>query len=291
MKKLPYQALYGRQNHTVSSSCRLPQMVLSKRHEQNPVPPAELVAKSRALQEQLERKVPAGLPAVLDRIVAAILLLLLAPLMLVIALIIRLDSPGPAIFRQIRIGQDRRWGKDRRRAGAMGQVHGVERRQGERRKHALLGRPFVFYKFRTMRHDARAVYPDLFDFEHREADLCTLYLAMPDDPRVTRFGHFLRRTSLDELPNLFNILKGDMALVGPRPELPDVAKYYQEWQQLKFKVKPGLTGKAQVSGRGFLSFQETIVHDVEYVLQRSWWMDLRLILQTIGAVVRGFGAF
>src|SRR5262245_21580697 len=259
MKKLPHQAPYGKQNQTVSSSCSLPQMALSTSHERNPVPPAELVAKSRALQEQLEGKAPGGLPPVLDRIVAAILLLLSAPLMLIIVLIIRLDSPGPAIFRQLRIGQDRRRGKDRRRAGAMGQVHGVERRKGEQRKQAMLGRPFVFYKFRTMRHDARAVYPDLFDFEHRAADLSTLYLAMPDDPRVTRFGHVLRRTSLDELPNLFNILKGDMALVGPRPELPDVARYYQEWQQLKFKVKPGLTGKAQVSGRGFLSFQETIV--------------------------------
>lgn len=113
---------------------------------------------------------------------------------------------------------------------------------------------------------------------------------MKDDPRVTRVGRFLRVSSLDELPNFFNIVRGDMSFVGPRPELPDVAKYYRDWENLKFKVKPGLTGKAQVNGRDFLSFRETNFLDVKYVLEKSFWTDLRLLLKTLLVIVRGFGA-
>jgi len=249
-----------------------------------------LATKSMALQECPWREVPRGLPAAFDIAVAALLLVLTAPLMLMIALLIRLDSPGPAIFRQVRIGQDRRR-RDHRQTESGRQNNGSERRQRERRQQDILSQSFMFYKFRTMRHDGREVYPHLYNFDLKEEELPNLHLAMPNDPRVTRIGNFLRRTSLDELPNLFNIIKGDMALVGPRPELPDVAKYYKEWQKLKFKIKPGLTGKAQISGRGFLSFKETIVHDVEYVLQRSFRTDLQILFQTVLAVVRGIGAF
>jgi lipopolysaccharide/colanic/teichoic acid biosynthesis glycosyltransferase len=209
--------------------------------------------------------------------------------MLIIALIIRLDSPGPVIFRQVRIGQNRR--KDRRQTDGDWQEDELERNKSERRREDILGRPFMLYKFRTMRHDGRELYPHLYDFDLDEEEVTNLHLAMPEDPRVTRIGHFLRRTSLDELPNFFNILKGDMALVGPRPELPDVAKYYKDWQKLKFEVKPGLTGKAQISGRGFLSFEETIIYDVEYVLERSFRTDLQLLWKTVFAVVKGIGAF
>jgi len=250
---------------------------------------AELAAKAMRLKSRPGKGFLRGLPPIVDFIIAALALLLTAPLMFIIALLIRLDSPGPVIFRQVRIGQDRRreypqtdGGQQRERTARYG---------NERREKDILGQPFTLYKFRTMRHDGREVYPHLYDFDLKEEEVSNLHLAMPEDPRVTRIGHFLRCTSLDELPNFFNILKGDMALVGPRPELPDVAKYYKDWQKLKFKVKPGLTGKAQVSGRGFLSFEETIIYDVEYVLERSVRTDLRLLWQTVSAVVRGIGAF
>src|SRR5262245_39220843 len=247
-----------------------------------------LAAKSLTLQDRPRQKIPRGLPATFDIMIAALLLVLTVPLMLVIALLIRLDSPGPALFRQVRIGRDRR---RERQTESRRQDNEAEQSTVERREQDILGRPFLFYKFRTMQHDGRELYPHLYNFDLKEEEIPNLHLATPDDPRVTRIGHFLRRTSLDELPNLFNILKGDMALVGPRPELLDVAKYYKDWQKLKFKVKPGLTGKAQISGRGFLSFEETIVHDVEYVLERSIWTDLQLLLKTVYTVVKGIGAF
>jgi lipopolysaccharide/colanic/teichoic acid biosynthesis glycosyltransferase len=251
---------------------------------------ARLAKKAVAMQAYPANEMPAGFPAALDGIVAALLIGLTAPLMLIIALLVRLDSPGPALFRQVRIGQNRR--RPASNHLDLDQHHnGLEPCAQERREQDSLGRLFVFYKFRTMRHDGRELYPHLYNFEQKEGTLSDLHLAMPNDPRVTRLGHFLRRTSLDELPNLFNILKGDMAFVGPRPELPDVAKYYKQWQKLKFKVKPGLTGKAQVSGRGFLSFEETIIYDVEYVLERSFWTDLRLLWKTVFVLVRGIGAF
>ena len=141
-----------------------------------------------------------------------------------------------------------------------------------------------------MHHNARELYHELYDFDLCEDEVECLHLTMKDDPRVTRVGRFLRVSSLDELPNFFNIVRGDMSFVGPRPELPDVAKYYRDWENLKFKVKPGLTGKAQVNGRDFLSFRETNFLDVKYVLEKSFWTDLRLLLKTLLVIVRGFGA-
>ena len=250
-----------------------------------------LAAETSRLLEQPWWEVSPWFPELLGRIFAGFLLILSLPLMLVIALIIRLDSPGPIIFRQVRLGQDRRRTSDRRQRHAKLPHTGTERRQGERRQHHLPGRPFMFYKFRTMRHDARQVYPHLYAYDYTSEEIGAFCFKIADDPRLTRFGRFIRKTSLDELPNLINVVKGDMALVGPLAEIPEMAKYYHPWQELKFKVKPGITGYAQTGGRGLLSFQETIQHDVEYVLQRSLLVDLRLLYKTALAVVKRLGAF
>lgn len=195
---------------------------------------------------------------VLDVAFSLLLIVLTAPLMLTIAAIVRLDSPGPALFRQERLGE------------------------GERR--------FRFVKFRTMYVDARQRFPDLYAYRFAPSDVDTMYFKLAEDPRLTRFGRHLRRTSLDELPNLFNVLRGDMSLVGPRPEIPDMLPYYRGAQRAKFAVKPGLTGLAQVSGRNILRFQRTIELDLEYVRNRSIWLDLRILARTPLVVVRMLGA-
>jgi len=193
-----------------------------------------------------------------DLTVALVLLVVTLPLWAIIAVIIRLDSRGPVIFRQTRIGRDLR--------------------------------PFRFYKFRTMHTDSRRSVLPAEVIENATADqLDAIFLARIDDDRVTRVGRWLRSTSLDELPNLLNIVRGDMSLIGPRPEVPEVMGLYRDFT--KFVVKPGLTGLAQVNGRAFLSFAETVALDVEYVRKRSWGTNLRILARTVGIVLRSRGAF
>ncbi|MCZ7527863.1 MAG: sugar transferase [Acidimicrobiia bacterium] len=195
---------------------------------------------------------------VLDIVVSLTVLVVASPLILAIAAVIVLDSRGPAVFRQVRIGRD--------------------------------GRLFHFYKFRTMYADAAERFPHLYAYDHSDDELPTLYFKLADDPRLTRFGRYLRRTSLDELPNFVNVLKGEMTLVGPRPEIPQMVRYYQPHELVKFAVKPGVTGLAQISGRNILRFQETIAHDLEYVRARSLRFDLSVLRRTPGTVVRMIGA-
>jgi lipopolysaccharide/colanic/teichoic acid biosynthesis glycosyltransferase len=195
----------------------------------------------------------------IDFTVAAIALIVFAPVIAVIALLIRLDSPGPAVFRQQRVGQG--------------------------------GRTFTFYKFRTMYVDAKERFPDLYNYRYTIDQWNTLFYKLPDDPRMTRFGRIVRKTTLDELPNLFNVFKGDMSLVGPRPELPDYVKYYTPEQLTKFSVRAGVTGLAQSSGRGTLPVQDQIAADLEYVARSSFWFDLTILARTVAMVVRGVGAF
>lgn len=190
---------------------------------------------------------------------ALIALFLASPLMVLIGVLIKIDSPGPAIFKQTRIGKKRK--------------------------------PFTFYKFRTMYVDAKERFPELYQYQYTPEELNALYFKIPDDPRLTRFGRRLRKTTLDELPNFINLLKGNMSLVGPRPDIPEMMPYYQRWQEKKFEVKPGITGLAQVNGRGLLSFEETLGTDVEYVKNKSFWLDLRIILKTIKVTVLRIGAF
>lgn len=181
------------------------------------------------------------------------------PLMLVEAVIIRLDSPGPALFFQQRMG--------------------------------IGTKPFWFVKFRTLYADAKQRHPDLYSYQYTDQELRDLKFKVMDDPRVTRAGKWLRNSTIDELPNFWCLLTGDMALVGPRPEIPEMLKYYEGEMLRKFQVRPGITGLAQISGRGRLGFHETVDLDVEYVKNRSFWFDCKIVLKTIKCVVLRDGAF
>ncbi|MFN8651103.1 MAG: sugar transferase [Gemmatimonadales bacterium] len=193
---------------------------------------------------------------VTDLAVSSLALLVAAPVMLLVALLVKRSSPGPVFFRQARIGQG--------------------------------GRRFTILKFRTMVQGAdqqreallaRSVYSDARLFK------------IVDDPRVTRIGAFLRRTSLDELPQLFNVLKGDMSLVGPRPPLPSEVELYQAHHYARFDVKPGLTGPWQVSGRNTIRDFDTVIRlESNYIRRWSLWLDLELLFRTVPVVLSGRGA-
>lgn len=201
---------------------------------------------------------------VLDVVVSGVLLVSLSPVLLVTAVAVRLDSPGPALFRQERIG--------------------------------LGGRPFTMLKFRTMTDGAdegvhRALVLDLL----RETAGCEAASAVPvykvaHDARVTRLGRVLRASSIDELPQLLNVLRGEMALVGPRPDVPYAVEAYKPWQRRRLDVKPGITGLWQVSGRAHLSPARMLELDVYYVDHRSLGMDLRILARTLPAVLRRVGS-
>jgi len=191
----------------------------------------------------------------LDITVAAALLVLAAPLMLLIALAIKLDSPGPVIFRQRRVGKD--------------------------------GRLFTFYKFRGMVADAEARLHEVAHLNEVDGPI----FKSRRDPRVTRVGRVLRRTSLDELPQLWNVLRGDMSLVGPRPPLPTEVTRYEPWQRDRLLVPGGITGLWQVSGRNLLGFEDMVRLDLEYITRWSLWLDLRILLRTILVVLTARGAY
>lgn len=217
-------------------------------------------------------------------ILALIALILTFPIMLLIAIVIKIDSPGPILFKQTRIG------KNQRGNGHRTSTNNV-RFCRENRKRDLGGRPFVFYKFRTMYVDARERFPELYRYEYSPEEIESLYFKVAIDPRLTRFGRHLRKTTLDELPNLINVLKGDMSLVGPRPEIPEMLKYYQGEQRKKFQVKPGVTGLSQVRGRGLLEFRETQKLDVEYIEKKTLWLDFKIIMRTFKVTFLRIGAF
>ncbi|MCL4541030.1 MAG: sugar transferase [Chloroflexi bacterium] len=191
--------------------------------------------------------------------VATVALVVALPFLIVLMVLVCLDSPGAPIFRQRRLG--------------------------------LGGKSFWFYKLRTMYADARERFPELYQYRYEEAEVATLRFKIPNDPRLTRVGSWLRRTSLDELPNFINVLKGDMNLVGPRPEIPEMLPYYRPDQHVKWSVRPGVTGLAQVYGRAYLAFQETVAYDLQYVRQRSLLLDLKILALTFWKVIRGVGAF
>ncbi|MGE5282674.1 MAG: sugar transferase [Chloroflexota bacterium] len=191
----------------------------------------------------------------LDLIVSALMLALLSPLLLVIALFIVVDSGRPVLFRQRRAGKE--------------------------------GEPFTMLKFRTMVVDAEERLGELVDLEKLDEPM----FKIPDDPRVTRVGRFLRRTSLDELPQLINVLRSDMSLVGPRPEEEAVVALYDERQRARLAVKPGLTGPMQVYGRGDLTFEERLAMERDYLDNLSVTGDLAILLRTPRAIVRGDGAY
>lgn len=190
-----------------------------------------------------------------DRVVSALGLLLLWPFMALIVVAIRIDSPGPALYRARRIGEG--------------------------------GRPFEMYKFRSMHLGADRELEDvLAPHELRQG----IY-KVPGDPRVTRVGRVLRRTSLDELPQLINVLRGEMSIVGPRPEQPFIAAQYLAWQHKRTEIRPGLTGWWQVNGRSDKPLHLHTDFDIYYLENYSFWLDLRILGRTLNAVVRGRGAY
>ena len=217
------------------------------------------------------------LKRVIDIGIATILLILLAPLLLSIAIAIKLTSPGPIIFRQERIGA--------RHIYRDGHLEWVPL-------------PFIIYKFRTMYHGApEARHRDYIEAFmkndqqrmatlNREGDLFKLQA----DPRVTPIGSLLRKTSLDEVPQLFNILNGDMSLVGPRPALQYEVDNYQDWHMGRLAAIPGLTGYWQVMGRGTVKFDRAVELDLWYAEHQSLWLDLKILFMTPFSVLRGKGA-
>jgi lipopolysaccharide/colanic/teichoic acid biosynthesis glycosyltransferase len=196
----------------------------------------------------------------LDLLVAAIVLLVLAPLLIAIALAVRIDSKGPVLFRQCRVGRGRR--------------------------------EFTIFKFRTMCQDADAArhrkYVQTLIDGSRESERGHLYKLSVDD-RVTPVGRFLRSWSLDELPQLINVLRGQMALVGPRPVIPYEVDMYPDAYLKRFAVKPGLTGLWQVSGRNERTYDEMVSFDIEYAESSSLWLDLRILAKTVPVVLRRQG--
>lgn len=182
-------------------------------------------------------------------------LIVLSPVFMVIAILIKLDSPGPVLFRQVRVGKD--------------------------------GRPFWFYKFRSMIENAEEMKQKLMHLNELEGPV----FKISEDPRVTPIGRFLRRTSLDELPQLLNVLYGQMSLVGPRPPLPCEVEKYEGWQRDKLTVLPGITCLWQISGRNHIGFTEWMRLDIEYIRRQSLGLDLKILLRTLPAVLSRKGAY
>lgn len=196
----------------------------------------------------------------IDILGASILLILLLPLLLLVAIIIKVDSRGPAIFKQIRVGKDKK--------------------------------NFMFYKFRSMCQDSspdihkeyieKLMAPSLDNAQRATGGVYKLV----SDGRVTRVGRFIRRTSIDELPQLFNVVKGDMSLVGPRPAIPYELEHYDERMLKRFSVKPGITGLWQVSARNTVDYKKMIEMDIEYINNWSLWLDMKILFKTIPVVLK-----
>jgi len=195
------------------------------------------------------------LKRIFDIAASGALLILLSPALLLIALLIKLESPGPVFFLQERIGEQ--------------------------------GRRFKMIKFRSMYQDADRRWREVA----KRDESGRLIHKSSDDPRVTRVGRKLRRTSLDELPQLFNVMRGEMSLVGPRPEMPYIAAEYEPWQWQRFRVPPGMTGWWQVNGRSDKPMHLHTEDDLYYIQNYSFWLDLRILLKTVVVVVQGHGAY
>ncbi|MFN7999249.1 MAG: sugar transferase [Bryobacteraceae bacterium] len=189
----------------------------------------------------------------IDVVIAAAGLVVLLPFMGMVALLVRLTSPGPAIFRQVRCG--------------------------------LNGRRFLFYKFRSMCEDAEQKKMEVMHLSTRKTAI-----KIPEDPRLTRVGRYLRKFSIDEWPQLWNVLKGDMSLVGPRPAIPDEVDQYQTWQRRRLRMRPGLTCLWAISGRDTLDFETWMRMDMQYIDNWSLALDWKIILRTIPRVLSGHGA-
>jgi lipopolysaccharide/colanic/teichoic acid biosynthesis glycosyltransferase len=218
------------------------------------------VAAKRPYEQSVKR--------VLDVVGAALMLVLLWPVLLLIAVLVQLDTRGPALFVQKRIGKN--------------------------------GRPFDIYKFRTMTHNLdhkdhvrfmqAYIAGDIGSNEcGRNGGSDVVYKPFTE-AQVTRVGRILRKTSLDELPQLVNILKGEMSLVGPRPNVPCEVEAYKEWHMERLRVLPGMTGLAQVNGRSALDFDTISRYDIEYARRMSFGLDIKIMFKTVGSVIKANGA-
>ena len=172
-------------------------------------------------------------------------LILLSPLILIVSILIKLESKGEVIFKQKRVG--------------------------------LNGKEFYMYKFRSMVINAEELKEQL----ESQNEMSGPMFKIKDDPRITKVGKFIRKTSIDELPQLINVIKGDMSLVGPRPSLPKEVKKFEQWMMERLEVKPGLTCIWQVSGRNNIDFEDWMKLDIKYVRERSFKLDIKLILKTV----------
>lgn len=189
-----------------------------------------------------------------DILGSIIALIIFGPLMLFVAAAVYIDSPGPIFFRQKRIGRE-----------------GVE---------------FRFFKFRSMRPDAEALLASLKHLNEAKGPI----FKIQDDPRITRVGRVIRKYSLDELPQLFNVLRGEISLVGPRPHLPCEVKEYKPWHAQRLTVQPGVVCLREVSGRSKLSFDEWVALDLEYIQKRTLWLDIKILFRVIPAILFHDGA-
>jgi lipopolysaccharide/colanic/teichoic acid biosynthesis glycosyltransferase len=194
-----------------------------------------------------------------EKLVAAVALLVFALPLVIVGLIVRLGTPGPALFFQQRVG--------------------------------LGAETFTFIKFRTMFVDARERFPEFYSYRYSDEEVQAHFFKVDDDPRLTSQGKWLRRTTLDEIPNFFAVITGHMSLVGPRPEIPEMLPYYKGDTLRKFSVRPGITGLAQTCGRGHLNFHDTVAYDLEYVEKRSIWLNLKVLCKTLKIVLNSHGAF
>lgn len=215
----------------------------------------EQVASIIELQGARESRTYAVMKRATDVGVALFLLLLFLPIIPVVTLLIQLDSPGPIFFRQKRVGKN--------------------------------GKIFSFYKFRSMVSGAENVIGSLRPLSGVDGPV----FKIKDDPRITHVGRFLRRSSLDELPQLINVLLGDMSVVGPRPNLPSEVSQYLPWQKRRLDVVPGITCFWQIAGRSHIGFQEWMRLDLEYVRKRSLATDLKIMIKTVPAVIARKGAY
>ncbi len=187
-----------------------------------------------------------------DLLASSLGLVAITPLMLAVAIAIRLESPGPVIYRQTRVGMN--------------------------------GKTFNMYKFRSMQQNADNLLPQLMEKNEIGQGMFKLF----DDPRITKIGKFIRKYSIDELPQLFNVLRGDMSLVGPRPPIQSELQHYKNWHYFRFATLPGLTGLWQVSGRSKIKeFDRVVKMDYQYINNWSLWLDLKLILKTLPVIVGG----
>lgn len=208
------------------------------------------------IEKDLERKkIQFIIKRFCDIVLSLVGIVILSPIYLILSILIKTDSKGPVLFKQVRVGKD--------------------------------NKNFVIYKFRTMVVNADKKRDVALEID----DISNFVFQSKSDNRVTNMGKFLRKTSLDEIPQLFNVLKGEMSLVGPRPEIPDVVKHYLPEYNQRLLVLPGITGLAQISGRGEIELGRTIYYDLQYIKKFSVGFDVKILFKTVFKVFKSEGAF